>query len=124
MLLSGTPAPALTCFVVALSASCLSSAQPAVASAPAPYNVPGYELFNYTHLYADAQGGTHIAECTVDSVPLSGFSGQSEPQAGSYSATLSEGNKTSFNQTPVGEMQGPNQPPGVPQFVAVLSGSW
>ena len=92
--------------VLLASVWAFTSFNPTVAAvAPAPYLVPPFQSFNYTHLYASSNGTTHTAECSVEALPLSAFvSGQTSLQAESYSATLAAANKTLFNQMPVNEV--------------------
>lgn len=83
---------------------CLTETSGQQANAPAPYVVPAFVPTNYTHLYSSSDGQTHFATCVIESVPLSSLAGQSSLQSSSYSAELAPGNRTLFNQLPVGEV--------------------
>ena len=78
------------------------------ATAPAPDSVPvvpAFQPFLYTHLFSDASGETHLAECEITAVPLSSIAaGLNDPRAASYNGLLAAGNKTVFNQLPVDEV--------------------
>ncbi|KAK9827132.1 hypothetical protein WJX74_007617 [Apatococcus lobatus] len=103
--------------------SCATSALCQGIPAPAPYVVPAFQPFNYTHLYSSCDGISHTEECTLSSLPQGTYAGGVTPMGYSYSMTVTNATTFGFIQMPTGQFNGPHNPPA-PQFVTVLSGAW
>ena len=93
------------------------------APAPAPYVVPAFQPFNYTHLYATCDGISHTIECQLTSLPINSYTGKGGAQALSYSITVTNSTSTVMMQMPVGQYTPPHNPP-MSQFVTVMTGEW
>ncbi len=92
--------------------------------APGPFAVPPYQPILYTDLWSSSDGNTHIADCTVQTLPLQSYvGGVGGLQADNYLGVLANSTSTIFVQMIVGQYTPPHNAP-VSQFVTVTSGSW
>ena len=92
--------------------------------APGPFVVPPYQPIFYTNLWSSSDGNTHIADCTVQTLPLQSYvGGVGGRQADNYLGVLANSTSTIFVQMIVGQYTPPHNAP-VSQFVTVSSGKW
>lgn len=92
--------------------------------APGPFAVPPYQPIFYTNLWSSSDGNTHIADCTVQTLPLQSYvGGVGGSQADNYLGVLANSTSTIFVQMIVGQYTPPHNAP-VSQFVTVSSGNW
>ena len=88
------------------------------AATPAPKPAPRYEPVAYHHIYSDRSGETHLANCTVSSLP-SFTLGNTE----TFRGLLSGSNSTRFFQLPAGAVSWtvcPDQKLGVLQATLLV----